>query len=99
MDEFDDDLNSDEEEEALKIMERESIQREKEKKLKQKLSKLKMRSIEINNIYKDFGVIKEEDNESESESIDIFGKMKEKEKEKKENIIIKNDIKNNKDYK
>ena len=96
MDEFDDDLNSDEEEEALKIMERESIQREKEKKLKQKLSKLKMRSIEINNIYKDFGVIKEEDNESESESIDIFGKMKEKEKEKKENIIIKNDIKNNK---
>lgn len=34
-------------------------------------------------MYKEFGVIKEEDNESESESIDIFSKMKEEGKAKK----------------
>ena len=101
-DNFDDDLNSDEEEEALKIMERENekakyLMRQKERKLRQKLYKQKLK--EKNMImYKEFGVIKEEDNESESESIDFFGKMKEKEEERikcKENKNNKNSSKNN----
>ena len=87
-DDIDDDLNSDEEEEALKIMERENEEtksqiREQERKLKQKIYKQKLRLKNIN-MYKDFGVIKEEDNESESESIDLFSKFKE-EKEKNMN--------------
>ena len=101
-DNLDDDLNSDEEEEALKIMERENeeakhLMRQKERKLRQKLYKQKLK--EKNMImYKEFGVIKEEDNESESESIDFFGKMKEKEEERikyKENKNNKNSSKNN----
>ena len=84
--EEDEDLNSDEEEEALKIMEREnkaakSKMREQERKLRQRLYKQKLRQ-ENTNMYKDFGVIKEEDNESESESIDLISKMKEEEKNK-----------------
>ena len=83
-DDIDDDLNSDEEEEALKIMEKEnrvakSQMREQERKLRQRLYKQKLRLKNIN-MYKEFGVIKEEDNESESESIDLFSKMKEEEK-------------------
>ena len=78
--EQDDDLDSDEEEEALKIMEREnqeakSQMREQERKLRQRLYKQKLRLKNIN-MYKEFGIIKEEDNESESESIDIFNKIK-----------------------
>ena len=66
--------------------------------MRQKLYKQKLN--EKNMImYKEFGIIKEEDNESESESIDIFGKMKEKEEERKkhkENSKNKNGvIKNN----
>ena len=78
--EQDDDLDSEEEEEALKIMEREnqeakSQMREQERKLRQRIYKQKLRLKNIN-MYKEFGVIKEEENESESESIDIFNKMK-----------------------
>ena len=96
-----DDLNSDDEEEALKIMEKESeeaksLMRKNERKLRQKLYKQKLK--EQNMImYKEFGVIKEEDNESESESIDFYGKMKEKKDEIfkfKENMNIKNSSKN-----
>ena len=101
-DDLDDDLNSDEEEEALKIMERENeeakhLMRQKERKLRQKLYKQKLREKDMI-MYKEFGVIKEEDNESESESIDFFGKMKEKEEELikfKENNNNKNSSKNN----
>ena len=103
-----DDLNSDEEEEALKIMERENEEtriqlREQERKLRQKIYKQKLRLKNIN-MYKDFGVIKEEDNESESESIDLFNKLKE-EKEKNMNENTKKSIrksiedKNNKSLK
>ena len=80
--EMDEELNSDEEEEALRIMEKESeeannLMRQKQRKMRQKLYKQKLN--EKNMImYKEFGIIKEEDNESESESIDIFGKMKAK---------------------
>ena len=100
---LDDELNSDEEEEALKIMEKENeeakhLMRQKERKLRQKLYKQKL--IDKNTVmYKEFGVIKEEDNESESESIDFFGKMKEKEEERlkyKENLSKKNYMNNNK---
>ena len=100
---LDDELNSDEEEEALKIMEKENeeakhLMRQKERKLRQKLYKQKL--IDKNTVmYKEFGVIKEEDNESESESIDFFGKMKEKEEEGlkyKENLSKKNYMNNNK---
>ena len=101
--ELDEELNSDEEEEALRIMEKESeeannLMRQKQRKMRQKLYKQKLN--EKNMImYKEFGIIKEEDNESESESIDIFGKMKEKEEERKkhkENSKNKNGvIKNN----
>ena len=100
---LDDELNSDEEEEALKIMEKENeeakhLMRQKERKLRQKLYKQKL--IDKNMVmYKEFGVIKEEDNESESESIDFFGKMKEKEEERlkfKENLNKKNYMNNNK---
>ena len=101
-DDLDDDLNSDEEEEALKIMERENeeakhLMRQKERKLRQKLYKQKLREKDMI-MYKEFGVIKEEDNESESESIDFFGKMKGKEEELikfKENNNNKNSSKNN----
>ena len=100
---LDDELNSDEEEEALKIMEKENeeakhLMRQKERKLRQKLYKQKL--IDKNTVmYKEFGVIKEEDNESESESIDFFEKMKEKEEERlkyKENLSKKNYMNNNK---
>ena len=100
---LDDEINSDEEEEALKIMEKENeeakhLMRQKERKLRQKLYKQKL--IDKNTVmYKEFGVIKEEDNESESESIDFFGKMKEKEEERlkyKENLSKKNYMNNNK---
>ena len=90
-DDLDDELNSEEEEEALKIMERESQEaksqiRDQERKLRQRLYKQKLRLKNIN-MYKEFGVIKEEDNESESESIDLFNMMKEeKEKNMSENI-------------
>ena len=90
-DELDDELNSEEEEEALKIMEREnkvakSQMREQERKLRQRMYKQKLRLKNIN-MYKEFGVIKEEDNESESESIDYFSKIKEEEAKNKEAII------------
>ena len=85
-----DDLNSDEEEEALKIMERENeeakSQLKGDRKLRQRLYKQKLRLKNLN-MYKEFGVIKEEDNESESESIELFSKLKE-EKEKKSLIIL-----------
>ena len=42
------------------------------------MKKLRLKNL---NMYKEFGVIKEEDNESESESIELFSKLKE-EKEK-----------------
>ena len=87
-DEIDDDLNSDEEEEALKIMERQSEETKnkinQERKLRQRQYKQKLRLKNIN-MYKEFGVIKEEDNESESESIDYFGKMKEEKENLNEN--------------
>ena len=88
---LDDDLNSEDEEEALKIMEKEneeakSMMRQKERKLRQKLYKQKLREKDMV-MYKEFGVIKEEDNESESESIDYFGKMKEEERIKKSQIL------------
>ena len=90
-DDLDDELNSEEEEEALKIMEREnkvakSQMREQERKLRQRMYKQKLRLKNIN-MYKEFGVIKEEDNESESESIDYFSKIKEEEAKTKEAII------------
>ncbi len=89
------DLNSDEEEEALKIMERQSEETKskinQERKLKQRQYKQKLRVKNIN-MYKEFGVIKEEDNESESESIDYFGKLKE-EKEKNLNQNTKKSLK------
>ena len=99
---MDDELNSDEEEEALKIMEKENaeannLMRQKERKLRQKLYKQKLRDKNMA-MYKEFGVIKEEDNESESESIDFFGKRKEKEEEClkfKENLNKKNYMNNN----
>ena len=100
---LDDELNSDEEEEALKIMEKENeeakhLMRQKERKLRQKLYKQKL--IDKNTVmYKEFGIIKEEDNKSESESIDFFGKMKEKEEERlkfKESLNKKNSMNNNK---
>ena len=97
---LDDEVNSDEEEEALKIMQREneeakSLKRQKERKLRQKLYKEKLREKDMI-MYKEFGVIKEEDNESESESIDIFGKKKEKDEGRKikENRNNKTNIKN-----
>ena len=79
----DKDLNSDEEEEALKIMEREnkiakSKIREQERKLRQILFKQKLRFENIK-MYKEFGVIKEEENESEKESIKLFNKIQEEE--------------------
>ena len=82
-----DDINSDEEEEALKIMEKENMEsknqiRNQKRKLNQRLYQQKLRLKNID-MYKEFGVIKEEDNESESESIDIFNKMKEEGKAKK----------------
>ena len=88
---LDDELNSDEEEEALKIMEKEneeakSLMRQKERKMRQKLYKQKLREKDME-MYKEFGVIKEEDNESESESIDYFSKMKEEERIKKSQIL------------
>ena len=100
---LDDELNSDEEEEALKIMEKENeetknLMRQKERKLRQKLYRQKLMDKNMV-MYKEFGVIKEEDNESESESIDFFGKMKEKEEERlkfKENLNKKNYMNNNK---
>ena len=93
---IDDELNSDEEEEALKIMERENeeainMMRQKGRKLRQKLYKEKLRDQNMI-MYKEFGIIKEEDNESESESIDFFGKMKEKEEK---SLNLKNSRKNN----
>ena len=99
---MDDELNSDEEEEALKIMEKENaeannLMRQKERKLRQKLYKQKLMDKNMA-MYKEFGVIKEEDNESESESIDFFGKRKEKEEEClkfKENLNKKNYMNNN----
>ena len=95
-DDLDDDLNSDEEEEALKIMEREneeakSQMRDQGRKLRQRLYKQKLRLKNIN-MYKEFGVIKEEDNESESESIDLFSRIKE-EKEKNMNESLKISLK------
>ena len=100
--EMDEELNSDEEEEALRIMEKESeeannLMRQKQRKLRQKLYKQKLKEKDMI-MYKEFGVIKEEDNESESESIDFFGKMKEKEEERKkykENNKNKNALINN----
>ena len=94
-DDLDDELNSEEEEEALKIMEREnqeakSQMRDQERKLRQRLYKQKLRLKNIN-MYKEFGVIKEEDNESESESIDLFNMMKE-EKEKNMNENFKKSL-------
>ena len=82
-----DDINSDEEEEALKIMEKESMEAKSQimnqrRKLSQRLYQQKLRLKNID-MYREFGVIKEEDNESESESIDIFNKMKEEAKAKK----------------
>ena len=82
-----DDINSDEEEEALKIMEKESLEAKtqimnQKRKLNQRLYQQKLRLKNID-MYREFGVIKEEDNESESESIDIFNKMKEEAKAKK----------------
>ena len=82
-----DNINSDEEEEALKIMEKESMEakiqlKNQKRNLSQRLYQQKLRLKNID-MYREFGVIKEEDNESESESIDIFGKMKEEEKVKK----------------
>ena len=82
-----DDVNSDEEEEALKIMEKENMEaqsqiRNQKRNLNQRLYQQKLRLKNID-MYKEFGVIKEEDNESESESIDIFNKIKEEEKVKK----------------
>ena len=68
-DDIDGDLNSDEEEEALKIMERENEEaksiRDQERKLRQRIYKQKLRFKNMN-MYKEFGIIKEEDNESES---------------------------------
>ena len=85
-DDINGDLNSDEEEEALKIMERENEEaksiRDQERKLRQRIYKQKLRFKNMN-MYKEFGIIKEEDNESESESIDLFNKLKE---EKAKNI-------------
>ena len=79
-DDIDADLNSEEEEEALKIMERENEEaksiRDQERKLRQRIYKQKLRFKNMN-MYKEFGIIKEEDNESESESIDLFNKLKE----------------------
>ena len=79
-DDLDGDLNSDEEEEALKIMERENEEaksiRDQERKLRQRIYKQRLRFKNMN-MYKEFGIIKEEDNESESESIDLFNKLKE----------------------
>ena len=103
-DDLDDELNSEEEEEALKIMEREnkvakSQMREQERKLRQRMYKQKLRLKNIN-MYKEFGVIKEEDNESESESIDYFSKIKEEEAKNKEAIIdIKKSLKKSLEYK
>ena len=57
-----------------------------QKKLRQKLYKQKLKEKDMV-MYKEFGVIKEEDNESESESIDYFGKMKEEERIKKSQIL------------
>ena len=99
----DNELNSDEEEEALKIMEKENeeakiLMRQNERKLRQKLYKQKLNDKNMI-MYKEFGIIKEEDNESESESIDFFGKMKEKEEERlkfKESLNKKNSMNNNK---
>ena len=94
-DDLDDILNSEEEEEALKIMERENQEykiqmREQERRLRQRLYKQKLRLKNIN-MYKEFGVIKEEENESESESIDLLSKIKEEERKIKNNS---NDFKN-----
>ena len=87
-----DDLNSDEEEEALKIMERENeeakSQLKGDRKLRQRLYKQKLRLKNLN-MYKEFGVIKEEDNESESESIELFSKLKEEKEKKALNESIK----------
>jgi hypothetical protein len=82
-----DDINSEEEEEALKIMEKESKEsksqiKNQKRKLNQRLYQQKLRLKNLD-MYREFGVIKEEDNESESESIDIFNKMKEEVKAKK----------------
>ena len=100
--EQDDDLDSEEEEEALKIMEREnkeakSQMREQERKLRQRIYKQKLRLKNIN-MYKEFGVIKEEDNESESESIDIFNKMKEEKGNIKKSLRKSVESKKNKLY-
>lgn len=72
----DDDLNSDDEEEVLKIMEKENNEskkklRERNIKLKYNLFKQKI-NLEDTNIFRDFGVIKEEENESSSESLRFF---------------------------
>ena len=82
-----DEINSEEEEEALKIMEKESKEsksqiKNQKRKLNQRLYQQKLRLKNLD-MYREFGVIKEEDNESESESIDIFNKMKEEVKAKK----------------
>ena len=82
-----DDINSEEEEEALKIMEKESMEaksqiNKQKRSLNQRLYQQKLRLKNID-MYREFGVIKEEDNESESESIDIFHIMKEEGKAKK----------------
>ena len=94
-DDINGDLNSDEEEEALKIMERENEEaksiRDQERKLRQRIYKQKLRFKNMN-MYKEFGIIKEEDNESESESIDLFNKLKE-EKVKNINESLKTTLK------
>ena len=63
-----------------------SMMRQKERKLRQKLYKQKLKEKDMV-MYKEFGVIKEEDNESESESIDYFSKMREEERIKKSQIL------------
>ena len=89
-DDIEDDVDSDEEE-ALEIMKKENIEaknqmREQERKLRQRLNKQKMR-LKNMNMCENFGVIKEEENESCSESFEVFNNEKEnKIKDVKEEI-------------
>ena len=97
-DDIEDDVDS-EEEEALKIMEQENEDaknqmKDQEKKLRQKLYKQKMRLANLN-ICKEFGVIKEEENESSSEkSFEIFNKNDREKNIKDEIEFLKRSITN-----
>ena len=97
-DDIEDDIDS-EEEEALKIMEKENEEakrqmREQEKKLRQKLYKQKMRLKNLN-MCKDFGIIKEEENESSSEkSFEIYNKNDKEKSVKDEIAFLKKSINN-----